>query len=1050
MDELLKLSGNNSNMTWAACRVVLKILQELLSPMEEIEELWEKSIASSKVCAANSDTGKLNVTFATEKATLLCPYSYGSASGLSGSKLRKFDDAQVPEIDPLMLVTMLLYHPEASMRLEALKLGCQILRDRNGILQDAYRMHTKEEMHLQKAMGYQFSSFRLAFQKAMTTNTDIDMMKGMLKLIQQLCEGHNSDLQDFLGENYTADKQDIFSMIFIDEDGDDGKEEEEEDSDGGFRAPNNVVQWTSEMIQMVLDTMIGAQAWQASMSGRERQYILVQQLFDTAAELIQGPNLQNQTLLRNAGVCMNVNRLWLIARIDEIEFRGLIQDNEDLADSWMELLMAMRLAEISALRFLHSLLEEAPLDQDSPDFVEMQEAVVVSKTTTIKRMVEEMKPKTICDKIITFWNLSPEVLDDDPRFDAEPVFDDDDDDAATDKHNTAVRVFRPKREKECSFYTLEEQKEHCLEICAFTYALFHAVYNAPEVKTQLFKEISIDRPDPVPGLPKPEIYQWSQWSTAKTKIFDRFTERVKEIHNEKYLHFLFGKIEIVRGSRLQTVFFFVPPAIRKLKNHQLIHKWQESCLMKVDRSSPEAQIDEFADIVNSEYISFVQHQYFLLQKPWPINQAGEVISFCVTSTMITTSILNLVMLMVYNGAYSKHSMDLSIHYQSHLSVYILTFIAGIHFLLSIIWLFFYILSYSSWIIETKVDEWKEENPRSVNELNSFHFRLYMQASIFFRDPQLLYTLFLLACSYLGLSVNFLFNAVNTIDLCMRIQILYKVIESITGSAQTVFGTMVLGFCMQFIFAAIGFMTFGHGYGFADMDTSQCSTLVECLRAHFDYGFRSAPVWNSPKLTTTRFLFDYSYNLLVILIMAAIISGIIIDEFANLRDTQKGVEDAMQSQCFICSLSKSELERNGVKFEQHILEDHYMWSYARFLLYIEETGNQELSGPEDFVKELIKQNNNGFFPIGCCIAMEAPGSGEAHMERPVRVKDMDGVKKDMQLVANNTRDIQMSNQMFKSDLKDLREMVQSSTSKIVSLQQLLTADEDQDKKKMRKK
>lgn len=68
--------------------------------------------------------------------------------------------------------------------------------------------------------------------------------------------------------------------------------------------------------------------------------------------------------------------------------------------------------------------------------------------------------------------------------------------------------------------------------------------------------------------------------------------------------------------------------------------------------------------------------------------------------------------------------------------------------------------------------------------------------------------------------------------------------------------------------------------------------MECLRAHFDYGFRSAPVWSGPKLTYTRFTFDYVYNLVIILIMAAIISGIIIDTFADLREEQKTIQDKM--------------------------------------------------------------------------------------------------------------------------------------------------------------
>jgi len=281
--------------------------------------------------------------------------------------------------------------------------------------------------------------------------------------------------------------------------------------------------------------------------------------------------------------------------------------------------------------------------------------------------------------------------------------------------------------------------------------------------------------------------------------------------------------------------------------------------------------------------------------------------------------------------------------------------------------------------------------------------------------------------------------------------LAKVIEAITSSMDQVFGTMILGFFVQYMFVAVSFMIFGVGYGFADKDTSGCATLLECLRDHFDYGFRSAPVWeDGPALTTTRFLFDYLYNLIIILIMAAIISGIIIDTFAELRETQQEIQDAMRSQCFICSLPKSDLERHGVKFEKHILRDHYMWAYARFLLYLEEIDQSTLTGPETHVKQRIKENDVGFFPIERCIQCESEDIGEEHLERVVRVKDMDEFKENVGNMATNTEDIKRSETIFKLELKDLREAIIASTIRVAELQKLVVQDDDQDRKKKKKK
>merc|ERR1712039_593723 len=105
-----------------------------------------------------------------------------------------------------------------------------------------------------------------------------------------------------------------------------------------------------------------------------------------------------------------------------------------------------------------------------------------------------------------------------------------------------------------------------------------------------------------------------------------------------------------------------------------------------------------------------------------------------------------------------------------------------------------------------------------------------------------------------------------------------------------------------------------------------------------------------------------------------------------------INEAMETTCFICSYSQSELERNRVKYEKHILHDHYMWSYARFLLYLDSTDNSQLSGPESDVLTMKNENNMSFFPIQRCIDMESGDMGQEHLEREVRVKDMEEVSK----------------------------------------------------------
>merc|ERR1712194_328649 len=288
-----------------------------------------------------------------------------------------------------------------------------------------------------------------------------------------------------------------------------------------------------------------------------------------------------------------------------------------------------------------------------------------------------------------------------------------------------------------------------------------------------------------------------------------------------------------------------------------------------------------------------------------------------------------------------------------------------------------------------------------------------------------------------------------IDLCMSISILYKVVQSITESVDKVLGTMVLGFCLQYIFVGIGFMVFSSSYGFADMDTSGCADLLECLKAHWDYGFRSAPVWGSPKLTYTRFAYDYTYNLLIILIMAAIISGIIIDTFTGLKEENEAIEEDQASKCFVCSLSKSELEREKIKFDKHIIQDHYMWGYARFLLYLDQQDPSNLTGPESFVKQKVKENNSTYFPNRRCLLMEAGEGGGEHLDRNVCVKDMDEFREPLRTVATTSDSVKTSEMQMKAELKELRGTVVTFTSTLQKLSGLLASQDGGDDKKKKK-
>jgi len=62
----------------------------------------------------------------------------------------------------------------------------------------------------------------------------------------------------------------------------------------------------------------------------------------------------------------------------------------------------------------------------------------------------------------------------------------------------------------------------------------------------------------------------------------------------------------------------------------------------------------------------------------------------------------------------------------------------------------------------------------------------------------------------------------------------------------------------------------------------CDTLLNCLRTHVDYGFTVNPIWDDPNVPTNAIAYNLGYFIIINLIMTAIISGIIIDTFSEMR------------------------------------------------------------------------------------------------------------------------------------------------------------------------
>jgi hypothetical protein len=122
---------------------------------------------------------------------------------------------------------------------------------------------------------------------------------------------------------------------------------------------------------------------------------------------------------------------------------------------------------------------------------------------------------------------------------------------------------------------------------------------------------------------------------------------------------------------------------------------------------------------------------------------------------------------------------------------------------------------------------------------------------------------------------------------------------------------------------------------------------------------------------TGTVYNLVYTILINLVLQAIVSGLIIDTFSSMRNASEEVEADIKGYCFICSIDRDDFEQSGVSFVHHVKEEHNMWKYLWFKLYLEAKDPLTFSGPEHYAHTLMTDKNSftRLLPIKKSLSLE---------------------------------------------------------------------------------
>ncbi|XP_037915514.1 ryanodine receptor isoform X7 [Hermetia illucens] len=248
-----------------------------------------------------------------------------------------------------------------------------------------------------------------------------------------------------------------------------------------------------------------------------------------------------------------------------------------------------------------------------------------------------------------------------------------------------------------------------------------------------------------------------------------------------------------------------------------------------------------------------------------------------------------------------------------------------------------------------------------------------KAGVTITDNAFLYSLWYFTFSILGNFNNFFFAA-HLLDVAVGFKTLRTILQSVTHNGKQLVLTVMLLTIVVYIYTVIAFNFFRKFYVQEEDEEVErkCHDMLTCFVFHLYKGVRAGggigdeigdP--DGDPYEVYRIIFDITFFFFVIVILLAIIQGLIIDAFGELRDQLESVKDDMESNCFICGIGKDYFDKVPHGFDTHVQQEHNLANYMFFLMHLINKPDTEYTGQETYVWNMYQQRSWDFFPVGDC-------------------------------------------------------------------------------------
>ena len=182
-----------------------------------------------------------------------------------------------------------------------------------------------------------------------------------------------------------------------------------------------------------------------------------------------------------------------------------------------------------------------------------------------------------------------------------------------------------------------------------------------------------------------------------------------------------------------------------------------------------------------------------------------------------------------------------------------------------------------------------------------------------------------------------------------------------------------------IFGFFGILLFGYSE-YVSGDELPCNSLTQCMGLVFYGGLRTQDIANimnpiGPDSSNpdpafpNRLFFDLLFFIVLGVLLFNMVTGIIVDTFASLREETETREAILRDETFISGLVSDDLEKAKTSFNEIQNEQQHVWNYVYYIYYLKNKNPFDYDGIESFVAQCISNGDHTWCPKKTCASLE---------------------------------------------------------------------------------